>query len=208
MRLVFFDFDGTLTTRDTIWPFASFLSANQVRPGAARVSFLLTLLLLKLRLISNHRFKKHFLTMLLVGESKERTAGLVRQFHQTQLEPVLNPAMVKVLLDHVAAGDEVYLVSSNFDFFLEPLQERWNLKGILATQAEVLGGLYTGRILGRACDGKEKLARVVNCFGELRAREAVAYGDSRGDSFLLVFVKTGHWVGSRGGASFVRCHPA
>jgi len=204
MRLVLFDFDGTLTTRDTIRPFASFLCEACGRPGITRAAVDLSLLLLKLRLTSNHAFKQQLLKLLVQGEPARRVEELVVQFHTTHLESILNRPVVDSLLGHCAAGDDVYLVSSNFDFFLEPLQKRWSLKGILATQTEVRDGRFTGRVLGPACDGREKLTRVIASFGERSAREAVAYGDSRGDSFLLDFVKTGHWVGSRASLGVAR----
>ena len=197
MSLVFFDFDGTLTTKDTIWPFATFLWANCGRRRGARASIFLSLMKLKLHLTSNHVFKEQFMRRLVQGESKKGIESLTERFHETQLEPILNRAVVRLLLEHVEQGDDVYLVSSNFDFFLRPLQERWNVKGIFATQTEVRDGYFAGRILGRACDGKEKLDRVIACFGERRTREAVAYADSRSDCFLLEYVKTGHWVGPR-----------
>ena len=204
MSLVFFDFDGTLTTRDTVWPFASFLWANCGRRRGARASILLSLMKLKLHLTSNHGFKVQFMRRLVQGESQRGIEGLTACFHETRLEPILNRAVVRSLLDHVEQGDEVYLVSSNFDFFLRPLQERWKVQGIFATHTEVLDGQFTGRIQGQACDGKEKLERVVACFGERRTRQAIAYGDSRSDSFLLDYVKTGHWVGQRRNPGVVR----
>jgi len=195
MSLVLFDFDGTLTTRDTIWPFASFLCKESGRSGGTRLSILLSLLMLKFRLVSNHSFKERLLRLLVRGEAEPSIAERTEKFHQMRLNSLLNQPVVRALLKHAAAGDDVYLVSSNFDFFLRPLQQRWKLKGIFATETEVAGGHFTGRISGRACDGEEKLARVVAFFGERTARGAEAYGDSRGDSFLLGFVKTGHWVG-------------
>ncbi len=201
MRLVFFDFDGTLTTKDTIWPYLSFVCGRLGRSTGTRLSLSIDLLMLKFRVLSNHTFKERLLKLLVRAEFEQNIAELTRQFHLSQLQPILNQSMVRLLVAHAAAGDQVYLVSSNFDFFLSPLQERWPLKGILATQAEVLNGRFTGRIVGRACDGEEKLARVVARFGESSAREAVAYADGAGDSVLLEFVKKGHWVDARRGMS-------
>jgi len=206
MSLVFFDFDGTLTTSDTIWPFASLLCGNGGR-HASRHSVLCSLLTLKLRLTSNHQFKEQLLQKLVQGQPETFIRKQTDEFHASQLEPVLNHSVVRSLLDHVDQGDQVYLVSSNFDFFLEPLLCRWRLKGIFATQAEVRYGYFTGRIVGRACDGEEKLDRVRSHFDERSIREAVAYGDSRGDAALLASVGTAHWIGQRLRFDFPRIVP-
>jgi phosphatidylglycerophosphatase C len=204
VKLALFDFDGTLTTRDTIWPLAICLSEGQRKGYLKRFLLGVALLKLKLGLISNHSFKERFLRLLVEGESEERIKAVAQSFHRTQLDRILNRNVLQRLLSHTAVDDDVYLVSSNFDFFLRPLQQEWNVRGIFATDTEVLDGKFTGRILGRACDGKEKLDRVLACLGERRTREAIAYGDSRSDSFLLDYVKTGHWVGPRRNLSGIR----
>lgn len=190
MSVALFDFDGTLTTRDTIWPFALFLSRAGRDRTSKRLRLAFSLLKLKFRLISNHSFKQEYAQTLLQGEDVARLESLARRFLQEQLEPILNRQVFQSLQQHVAAGDAVYLVSSNFDFFLQPLAEQWKLLGIFATQAEVAQGKFTGRITGLSCDGPEKLARAIACLGERQVRAAVAYGDSAGDEPLLRAVKT------------------
>lgn len=194
MGLVFFDFDGTLTTRDTILPLGLFL-ARKGPDKYKKISLLaLRLILLKLRLITNHAFKARFCELLLKNESEEATATAARIFVQDYVQGILRKPVVERLLNHVQKGDEVYLVSSNFGFVLRALRGKWPLNGVVATEAEVDGGRFTGRIAGRSCEGKAKLARVVSRFGEPRVREATAYGDSRGDRELLGFVKNANWV--------------
>lgn len=197
MGLALFDFDGTLTTSDTIWPLSCLLSDMRPRPVLLRAVQLCSLLELKAGLRSNQSFKERMARLLLVGASEQQVAQICAGFHEVHLQKLLNREVFRMLVGHLATGDDVYLVSSNFDFFLRPLQQKWGLKGILATRTEVVDGKYTGRILGPACDGAEKLERVINTFGEASTRDAVAYGDSRSDSFLLDFVKTAHWVATR-----------
>jgi len=197
MRLVFFDFDGTLTKSDTLWPFARVLSESRRHRGTVRIAVALSLFGLRVGLRSNHAFKQRFIQLLVQGQSTERMRQLSEQFHQTVLTSLLNKDVFEALSRHTLAGDHVYLVSSNFDFFLEPLRTKWNLKGIFATKTEVEAGRFTGRLLGSPCDGKEKLERVLAFFGEKRVRDAVAYADSANDRYLLGIVKTSHWVSAR-----------
>jgi len=194
MSLAFFDFDGTLTRRDTILPFAFFIA--RTRPGRRwRVAHLMFwLLLLKVRLISNHRFKAQFCSLLLQGEARKQMDDLALAFATHHVEKALNAPVVAALRNHQQEGDEVYLVSSNFSFLLRPLQAAWALRGIVATEVEIEGGRCTGRIAGQVCDGAEKLSRVLALFNAERVREATAYGDSRGDRALLAFVKRAVWT--------------
>ena len=193
-RLVFFDFDCTLTIRDTIWPFTTFLLKQNRRGYTVRLAAVCLSGLLKFHLIPNEYFKKGLAALLLRGKSAQEMDLIAERFHDAYLERILNRTVVESLVEHIAHSDEIYIVSSNFDFFLKPVQRKWNLAGIIATRTEVLNGVFTGRIVGNACHGKEKVARVIEGFGPTIIKEAVAYGDSASDAFLLDSVKDGYWV--------------
>jgi len=194
VSLVFFDFDGTLTRRDTILPFGFFLARTKGSKYLRMVYLVLLVILLKLRLLSNHKFKEKFCSVFLRGQSENEIEGLSRVFADRYLDGILNRPVVEALREHQQKGDEVYLVSSNFAFLLRPLQQSWALSGVIATDPEISAGRLTGRISGRACDGREKLSRVFALFGRECVREATAYGDSRGDRHLLAAVKRAVWV--------------
>jgi phosphatidylglycerophosphatase C len=194
MSLVFFDFDGTLTRRDTILPLGIALARARPRTSLAMARFVWLLICLKGRLLSNHQFKQAFCGLFLKGRSQTEIDDLSRAFTERYLEGILKKQIVDALKDHLRKGDEVYLVSSNFAFLLRPLQHTWNASGLIATEPEVKAGLYTGKINGRSCHGSEKVSRVLDLFGPERVSEATAYGDSRSDRPLLAAVKRAVWV--------------
>jgi phosphatidylglycerophosphatase C len=195
MSLVLFDFDGTLTTRDTVLPLGLFLARTAHAKKRLRVVYVLLLLTaLKLRILSNHRFKERFCRLLLRGKSENEIDTLAQLFVDSYVNRILNKTVVDAMRGHQRNGDEVYVVSSNFSFLLRHLMRAWGFQGVIGTDAEVEAGRFTGGIRGRVCDGGEKLSRVLAIFGRERVRSAVAYGDSRSDHYLLEFVKTGIWV--------------
>jgi phosphatidylglycerophosphatase C len=194
MSLVFFDFDGTLTKRDTLLSLGLFLA--RTKPNRFRKTAYIVFMfgLLKSRVITNDRFKRGFCRVLLSGESGKELKTRCRRFTDEYVQHVINQSVLEILQKHRRQGDDVYLVSSNFSFVLQPLQKMWSTSGVLATEAEVEGGRFTGRLLGRSCDAQEKLDRVLQCFDRDSVREATAYGDSRGDRQLLAFVRNAVWV--------------
>ena len=194
MSLAFFDFDGTLTKRDSILPFGLCLARAKQNKRGGTAHFALLMICLKSRMLSNHQFKESFCRSFLAGESEKEIDDFSRMFTARYLEGILNRPVVEALRSHQQKGDEVYLVSSNFTFLLRPLQLTWNSSGVIATDLEVRAGRFTGRINGRTCHGPEKLSRVLAVFDSERVRQATAYGDSRSDRHLLSFVKTAVWV--------------
>ena len=194
MSLVFFDFDGTLTRRDSILPFGMFVAPTRPPKHLTIARLLLLSALLRSRVISNHVFKERLCALLLKGESEAAMDRIALAFAETHLMNMLNDPIVDELHRHREQRDDVYFVSSNFSLVLRPFEKLWNAQGVIATEPEVIGGRFTGRISGRACDGEEKLSRVLAAFGEDRVRSATAYGDSRGDRPLLAYVKRAIWV--------------
>jgi phosphatidylglycerophosphatase C len=194
MSLVFFDFDGTLTNRDTIFPLCLFLARAKPNRWKKTTLMLFMFGLLKSRVITNDRFKRGFCRELLAGDPVNKVGALSKQFVDENIQNVVNRPVLDKLQGHRQQGDEVYLVSSNFGFVLRPLRKAWNISGLIATEAEVKSGRYTGKLVGRVCDGQEKLNRVLERFGHDPVREATAYGDSRGDYQLLAFVSNPVWI--------------
>lgn len=203
MPAVFFDFDGTLTTRDSVFPLGLFLLKRQGRRFEGIVRLTLLLALLKLRVLSNNSFREKLAMLLLKGENEQRVKNLAKEFLGSFLGKNLNPLTFEVLVNHRDKGDGVYIVSSNFDFLLVPLQQMWKLAGVVATRTEVRNGVFTGRLASLSCHGEEKVDRLVALLGEARIRSAIAYGDSSGDLQMLKSVRTGNWVKTRKGPRIV-----
>jgi phosphatidylglycerophosphatase C len=193
--LALFDFDGTLTTRDTIRPLGAFLVEHAHAGSRAKMAGLLLLLAgLKGRALSNHVFKERFCDLLLRGQNEAHIEGLADDFANICFRSIVNPRLVYAMRAHQTAGDDVFILSSNFTFALMPWQRRWNATGIIATNAEIHAGRFTGRLNGRACEGRQKLTRALAQFGPARLRHATAYGDSRSDRHIMGIVERAIWV--------------
>lgn len=189
MKTVLFDFDGTLTFRDTLRPFAHFLARERGRP-AALASFYGAMVLARVRAIGNKRLKERFLTLFVKGENAASVGALVRKFHERHLESLMRPASFDALREHRRRGDRVFIVSANFDFLLEPLAASWGLAGILCTETEKAGGIFTGRIAGEACRGPVKTEKIRALFSPQEIAGMTAYGD-REDREMLALVGEG-----------------
>ncbi len=193
MDIVFFDFDKTITNIDTLLPFAIFLTKKR-RKLKGFIPVVNSLVLLRARKISNTQFKEDFVFWLLKDEAVDAIHRYAEEFLDLYMHRFINLNIFTILKEHLYRKDEVCIVSANFTFFLAALKRSWNLADIVATEADILNGAFTGRIRGKACHGKEKLLRVIDRFGEERVRNATAYGDSRADLFLLNYVERGMLV--------------
>ena len=199
MKRVFaFDFDGTLTTRDTLIAFIHYAC------GTPRflLGFLLhapLLVLMKLRLYSNGKTKQRLFTWFFQGMSIETFDALCQSFALSHRH-LLRPDTVRLLQQALSEGAEVLVVSASIDNWVQPFFSTFHLPPstfhVLCTQIEVIDGRLTGRFLTPNCYGQEKVRRIVALHPDRSAYRLTAYGDSRGDRELLAFADEAHLVSS------------
>ena len=190
MKQVFvFDFDGTLTTRDTLIAFIRYAC------GTPRFlfGFLLhapLLVLMKLRLYSNGKAKQRVFSWFFKGMTIETFDALCQDFARTHRH-LLRPDTVRILEQALTERAEVLIVSASIDNWVQPF---FPSVTILGTQVEVIDGRLTGRFLTPNCYGQEKVRRILALYPDRSAYHLTAFGDSRGDRELLAFADDAHMV--------------
>jgi HAD superfamily hydrolase (TIGR01490 family) len=184
-----FDFDGTLTTRDTLIAFIRYAC------GTSRflLGFLLhapLLVLMKLRLYSNGKAKQRLFAWFFRGMPLETFDTLCQSFALSHRH-LLRPETVCLLQQALSEGSEVLIVSASIDNWVQPF---FPTVTVLGTQIEVIDGRLTGRFLTPNCYGQEKVRRILALHPDCSAYRLTAYGDSRGDRELLAFADEAHLV--------------
>ena len=188
-KLFAFDFDGTLTTRDTLIEF--------IRYACGTVRFLLgfllyspLLVLMKLRLYSNGKAKQKVFVHFFKGMSIDAFDTLCQDFASTHRH-LLRPEVVSQLEQALSEGAEVLIVSASIDNWVQPFFPKVK---VLGTQIEVIDGRLTGRFLTPNCYGQEKVRRILTLHPDRSAYHLTAYGDSRGDREMLAFADEAHMI--------------
>ena len=190
-QLFAFDFDGTLTTRDTLIAFIRYAC------GTPRflLGFLLhapLLVLMKLRLYSNGKAKQRLFSWFFRGMPIETFDALCQSFASTHRH-LRSPETVRLLQQALSEGSEVLVVSASIDNWVQPF---FPAVTVLGTQIEVIDGRLSGRFLTPNCYGQEKVRRILALHPDRSAYRITAYGDSRGDRELLAFADEAHLVSS------------
>ncbi|MBR2097355.1 MAG: HAD-IB family phosphatase [Prevotella sp.] len=190
MKQVFaFDFDGTLTTRDTLIAF--------IRDACGTPRFLFgfllhapLLVLMKLKLYSNGKTKQRIFSWFFKGMPLETFDALCQDFAHAHRH-LLRSDTVRLLEQALAEGSEVLIVSASIDNWVQPF---FPSVTVLGTQIEVIGGRLTGRFLTPNCYGQAKVRRILALHPDRYSYHLTAYGDSRGDRELLAFADEAHMV--------------
>lgn len=182
-----FDFDGTLTWRDTLLPFLRRLLGT---PTLLWVLFICSpwLLAYALRLTSNHRAKARLLHAALAGRTVSEVERCARSFVQDDLPLQWRPWALQRLVEHQRAGHCCLLVSASTSLYIHLAGESLGVNAVLCTEMEVVDGRYSGRLATPNCHGEEKVRRLQAWLSaEFGAETPVlhAYGDTSGDKPML-----------------------
>lgn len=194
-KIYCFDFDGTLTTSDTLLEFIKYAKGR----GRFLMVFLMyspLLVLMKLHLYPNWKAKQQIFAHLFAGMRIEKFDALCRGFAE-ESQHLLRPKGITLMHEALVAEAQVFIVSASIDNWVRPFFDIRNLKGVqvLGTQIEVEDGKLTGRFKSNNCYGKEKVHRIAEVLKsfERSEYEIEAFGDSRGDKEMLAFADKGHF---------------
>ncbi|HZA75881.1 MAG TPA: HAD-IB family hydrolase [Acidimicrobiales bacterium] len=189
-----FDFDGTLTRRDTLLPFLRRACGTWPVARAAVVA--------ARRSRDRDAFKVLVIGRLFRGWPVERLDALGRGY-VPHLRGALRPESQERLHWHRRQGHAVVIVSASLGAYLRPLAEHLELDDALAVElVSDAGGTLTGEVVGGLnTRGPEKVARLRGWidarFGPGTDVELWAYGDSSGDDELLAAADHPTWIGRR-----------
>ncbi|WP_445001096.1 HAD-IB family hydrolase [Halomonas mongoliensis] len=195
--VAFFDFDGTLTTGDTLMPFLKYVVGTPTYYAKlALVSPVLAAYFAKL--LRNDIAKQIVLKQYLGGYHIDDLFERGQRFSEEVIPTMLRPDGMERLRWHQEQGHECVLVSASMDAYLNAWAKREQLDGVICTRLEVdQAGRVTGRIDGKNCHGAEKVRRMKQEIGDIGHRTTYAYGDSKGDHPLLENVAFGQLLRGR-----------
>ena len=197
-RVAAFDFDGTLTRRDTLIPFLAGACGRRavadavahVTPVAARA---------RAGRLADHPHprdaaKEALLAPLLGGRSAAWLAQVGADFARP-LTARRRPDMVDQQRWHQDQGHEVVIVSASLLAYLEPFAADLGIDHVIAVGFdEDADGRLTGRLTGPNVRGPEKAVRLRAWLGPDAPACLWAYGNSSGDTELLAMADVAVWV--------------
>jgi phosphatidylglycerophosphatase C len=182
-QLALFDFDGTITTRDTLKEFVRFYR-GRAKYFESMVMLSPILALYAVKLIPNWKAKQFFLARHFRGEKIGDFNSRCQEFSRQVLPSLIRPKALETIMAYRKANITMAVVSASAENWVKPFCDQYGLL-CLATRLEVKNGVITGNIEGRNCYGDEKVCRIKDQFDLSTFDEIIAYGDSSGDREML-----------------------
>lgn len=184
-----FDFDGTLTKRDTFMPFLA--------RGLGWPRFLLALLkcspwlaAFALRLIPNHVAKQKLMRVTLKNKTTTQMDDWTSRWLAQSFPGQLQSWTMARLAEHQQQGHCCVMVSASPDIYLKRVAQQLGFDALLCTEMAVVDGRLTGLMKTPNCHGEQKVLRLKVWMAERFGADAegatlYAYGDTSGDKPML-----------------------
>jgi phosphatidylglycerophosphatase C len=185
--LVAFDFDGTLTSRDS---FTAFL---RWRFGArAYAAGMLALTPAAARYVLNRdrgRLKAAAVRRVLAGMPRTELDAWAQSFASEQGRGLLRPDALRAWRRWQGEGARLVIVTASPETIVTPIARGLGADLLLGTRLGFdTAGRVTGGFEGENCRGPEKVRRLQAAFGDDVRLEA-AYGDTDGDKEMLALAE-------------------
>ena len=181
--LVAFDFDGTLTVRDSFTAFLKWRVSGlrwgfgMIRLAPAAVSYLFHR--------NRGRIKAAAVREFLRGLPLEQIEAEARAFAEAEAPRLFRPDALAIWRRWRAKGARLVIVTASPDILVAPFARGLGAHLLIGSRLALDNdGRVIGPLLGPNCRGPEKVVRLKEQFGD-EVRLTAAYGDTKGDIEML-----------------------
>ena len=125
------------------------------------------------------------------GKRPEEIENLLNKFLSSVIEPMINIYALRLLHNHYHKNDVMLLASATNSVIVNPIAKRLGFDNIVATEVEIVNGVYSGKFQNTPALGEGKLQKVRewmrrNDFSDFK--NTTFYSDSINDLPLLLAV--------------------
>lgn len=181
--IAFFDFDGTITTKDTLLEFIKCCKGNI----GFYSGFLINspyLFAFKAKFISNQLAKEKVLQHFFKNTPIEVFEKQCELFTKNILPQLIRPKAIEEIKKLKTEGYVVVIVSASPENWIKQWAKEMNVE-LIASRLQIKDGFITGKIVDKNCHGEEKVKRIMEKYAVNDFDVIHAYGDSSGDKQML-----------------------
>ena len=185
--IVAFDFDGTLTVRDSFNAFLAWrVSAPRFAAGLARLAPALAGYALNR---DRGRLKSAAIKEFLAGRTPDEIGAEASEFCEMVWAKFMRPDALQAWDAWKGRGATMVIVTASPAITVEPFARRLDADVLLGTRLKLdAAGRIAGPLAGENCRAAEKVMRLRERFGD-DVRLAAAFGDTGGDTEMLAIAQ-------------------
>lgn len=184
MNLAFFDFDGTITTKDTFSDFMHF-AASPARKAVCMVALAPLMFFYKAGWVSASTARPFAARFAFGNFNAQKLRNLGKRYAAEVLPSCIRQRALEQIKWHQQQGDKVVVVSASLDVYLRPWCSGLGVE-LICTCLEERGAKFTGRYVEKDCSGIQKALRIQSDYDLGNFLDIYAYGDTSEDREMLL----------------------
>jgi len=190
-KLAIFDIDYTITKKETLMELFKYVIKNDKR----NIRFLPRAIycgsMYAMKIYDERKVKEKFLKFI-DGIKEQDLAKLVKSFYEEKLIEILYEDAIKMMKKLKNEGYDIYLISASPEFYINEFYNIKEVDKIIGTKFNFKDGIFTRKMEGENCKGKEKVRRLKEVLSnekiEVDFKESYMFSDSLSDKPLLDLV--------------------
>ncbi|HEY2650130.1 MAG TPA: HAD family hydrolase [Puia sp.] len=182
-KIAFFDFDGTITSKDSLPEIIKFIKG--------RAAFYLGLILniywfpaYQFNLISADRLKEKILSYFFSGMPEVIFQTQCDRFAGINLPALIRPGVFTEFDRLRKDGFEMVIVTASAENWIRNWAKQ-NTLDLIATKLETKNGVMTGKLEGKNCKGEQKVVCIKQKWNLTDYEEIYVYGDTPADRPMM-----------------------
>jgi phosphatidylglycerophosphatase C len=187
MRLVLFDLDGTITYRDTLYPYVTGFLARTGRSRLRLARLVPTLAAFAVGAADHGAVKSTLIRATLGGASRTQVNAWTDEFVPWVVNRGSSPGALGMVKAHREAGDLLVLMSASTDLYVPQIGRALGFQDVICTGVAFDGaGNLDGALTTPNRRGAEKVRSLQALKQQHPGLEVVAYGNAGSDLAHLV----------------------
>ncbi|MBN1501051.1 MAG: HAD-IB family hydrolase [Spirochaetes bacterium] len=193
MNLALFDFDGTITYKDSYTGFIKF-SVKWKRLIAGLILLMPVIIGYKLKLLSSAKTRQIITYFSFHGCSHSEINELGLKYSGEIIPLFIRNIAIEKIQWHKQQGDKIVIVSASINIYLKHWCEKHGLD-LICSELEIKENKLTGNYINGDCSGKKKSERILEKYDLQIFNKIYAYGDTIEDKemFDLADIKYLRW---------------
>ena len=158
-KLAIFDVDFTLTNRETLVEFYTFMLKKNPKLILYAPFGIISAFLFIIGLFSAKRAKENFISFI-NGINEEKMKHLTAEFYKKKMCKIFYSDALDTMKKFKNKGYKIYLISASAEFYLRELYRIKEVDKIIGTTFLIKNGKHDNKIIGKNCKGDEKVRRL------------------------------------------------
>lgn len=186
--LAIFDFDKTITTKDSFDDFLIY-RFGYVKFLLSKILNIHHLLLYALGLETNRTIKEKIVSFFYKNKSYDLFLKDCKDYGKNRLPMIISHNCIEILNKHLEDKHEVIILTASFKEWIQDYCDNIGVSKIISSKLEVKDRKITGRLVsGMCCFGKNKKNMLLKEYPNLSEYVTYGYGDSKSDRYFLNIV--------------------